>query len=179
VSYHCVGLRGRRATAAGRELARSLMKDCIDDRSPVKRLSGRTLGFAMLLGLLAPGQQESALAQAGSTGGTIGKQDKSISGGDDAADSRHAVPTSQHHGSASHSVATAPTGGPCSRIIGTWLWYNGVSVTVHSNSNKTTQSDGGTASVVCAEGDYTFTWFGVAKTEMTLHQTERGYPVQV
>jgi hypothetical protein len=50
-------------------------------RLPVKRLSGRLLGFATLLGLLAACQQESAFAQAGSTGGTIGKTDKSISGG--------------------------------------------------------------------------------------------------
>jgi hypothetical protein len=48
---------------------------------PVKRLFGRVLGFALLLGLFALCQPEGAFAQAGSTGGTIGKQDKSISGG--------------------------------------------------------------------------------------------------
>jgi hypothetical protein len=107
-----------------------------------------------------------AQIQPGSVGGTIGKQDKSISGGDDTAHSGHDVPTSKHHGSASHSVATAPTGGRCSRIIGTWLWDNGVSVTVNS-SNKTTQSDGHSASVLCAEGIYSFNWSGFA-TQMTL-----------
>jgi hypothetical protein len=59
------------------------MKVCIDDRLPVKRLSGRLLGVALLLGLFAPSQQESAFAQAGSTSGTIGKQDKSISGSEE------------------------------------------------------------------------------------------------
>jgi hypothetical protein len=101
----------------------------------------------------------SALAQAGSTGGTIGKQDKSISGGDDAANSERAVPMRKPR-PARQSAVTAPTGGPCSRIVGTWLWYNGSSVTVHSNSNKTTQSDGNSATVVCEDGTYTFTWFG-------------------
>jgi hypothetical protein len=143
------------------------MENCSNDQLPVKRLVRRLLGFALLLGFFALGQQESAFAQAGTTGGTIGKQEKSISGGDDAPAPRRAEPAGKPPRSASHSVATAPTGGPCSRIIGTWLWYNGVSVTVNSN-NTTTQSDGNTASVVCAEGVYSFTWFGVAKSQMTL-----------
>jgi hypothetical protein len=127
-----------------------------------------SIGIALLaLSHLVCANVSSALAQAGSTGGTIGKQDKSISGGGDATESQHAVPTRKHPRAASHSVATAPAGGPCSRIIGTWLWSNGVSVTVNSN-NKTTQSDGSTASVVCAEGVYTFTWLGFAKAQMTL-----------
>jgi hypothetical protein len=126
------------------------------------------IGIALLaLSHLAFANASSAFAQAGSTGGTIGKQEKSISGGDDAPAPRRAGPAGKPFRSASHSVATAPTGGPCSRIIGTWLWYNGVSVTVNSN-NTTTQSDGNTASVVCAEGVYSFTWFGVAKSQMTL-----------
>jgi hypothetical protein len=144
------------------------MNDCIDDRLPMQRLSGRLVAFVLLLGLFALAQQERAFAQAGSTGGTIGKQDKSISGGEDTADSRHAVPTNKPRRSADHSVATAPTGGPCSRIVGTWLWHNGVSVTVHSNSNTTTQSDGNSATVVCVGGTYSFTWFGIHTVRETL-----------
>jgi len=131
--------------------------------------TGRRVVLILVFGMLASFEASvTAFAQAGSTGGTIGKQDKSISGVEDTTDSHHAVPTRKPPRSAIQSVATPPSGGPCSRIVGTWLWYNGVSVTVHSNSNKTTQSDGNTASVVCTEGVYTFTWFGVAKTEMTL-----------
>jgi hypothetical protein len=142
------------------------VQDYSNNGLPMKCRVGRLLGFAVLLGLFALGQHD-AFAQAGSTGGTIGKQEKSISGGDDAADPRRAVPARKPPRSARQSVATAPTGGPCSRIIGTWLWENGVSVTVHSGSNKTTQSDGNTASVVCTEGAYTFTWLGFAH-QMTL-----------
>jgi hypothetical protein len=144
------------------------MKDGRNDGLPVKRLGGRIVGFVLLLGLFAIGQQESAFAQAGSTGGTIGKQDKSISGGDDAANSRHAVPVRKPSRSARQSVATTPAGDPCGRIVGKWLWYNGVVVTVPSNSNRTIQSDGNSASIVCAQGTYTFTWFGFATTQMTL-----------
>jgi hypothetical protein len=81
MSYHCIGLRRRCATVAGSELVGPFMKVCIDDKLPVKGLSRRLLGFILLLGLFALGQQERAFAQAGSTGGTIGNQDKSISGG--------------------------------------------------------------------------------------------------
>jgi len=57
--------------------------------------------------------------------------------------------------------------GPCGRILGTWLWSNGVSVTVNPN-NTTTQSDGHSAHVVCADGAYTFSWSVIAKTRMRL-----------
>ena len=50
----------------------------------MKRFNGQLLGFALLSGLFMLGRQPDALAQAGSTGGVIGKQDKSISGGEEA-----------------------------------------------------------------------------------------------
>ena len=53
------------------------MKDCVDDRLPVKRLCRRLFSGTLLLGLFAISQQESAFAQAGLTGGIIDKQDKS------------------------------------------------------------------------------------------------------
>jgi len=143
------------------------MKDCSNDGLPMKPRIGRLLIFAVLLGLFGLGQQQDAFAQAGSTGGTIGKRDKSISGVDNTVDSQHAVPATKPSRSGDHSMATAPAGGPCGRILGTWLWYNDVSVTVHSD-NRTTQSDGNIASVVCAEGVYTFTWHGFASSRMTL-----------
>jgi len=143
------------------------MQDSIDESLPAKRLSRRLFGFTMLLGLFLLCQQ-SAFAQAGSTGGTIGKQDKSISGGEDAADSQRAVSMRKPPRPSRQSAATAPTGGPCSRIVGTWLWYNGVSVTVHSSSNTTTQSDGNSATVVCAGGTYSFTWLGIHTVRETL-----------
>lgn len=57
--------------------------------------------------------------------------------------------------------------GPCAKILGTWRWYNNVLVTVNANGT-TSQSDGGSATIVCADGSYTFTWLGFATTQMTL-----------
>jgi hypothetical protein len=105
------------------------------------------------------------LAQ-GSVGGTIGKQDKSISG-DGPVDSR-----TQHGPHAAKNPAMASPSGPCARILGTWRWYNGVIVTVNANGT-TTQSDGNSATVVCGEGTYTFTWLRIATTQMTLSSDGR------
>jgi hypothetical protein len=69
--------------------------------------------------------------------------------------------------SAAPPAAVPVPAGPCGRILGTWLWSNGVSVTVNAN-NTTTQSDGHSARVVCADGAYTFIWSVIAKTRMKL-----------
>jgi hypothetical protein len=52
---------------------------------PVKYSVGRLTGFALLLWLFVAAQQQAAFAQSGSTGGVIGKTDKSVSGGEGAA----------------------------------------------------------------------------------------------
>ena len=53
-------------------------------RLPVKGMIGRLIGSILLLGLFAANQPV-AFAQAGSTGGVIGKTDKSVSGGGEGA----------------------------------------------------------------------------------------------
>lgn len=65
----------------------------------------------------------SALAQAGSVGGTIGKQDKSISGGEEA-DRPRVVPLPQRSAA---SPRETTSGRSCNRIVGRWSWYLGVS----------------------------------------------------
>jgi hypothetical protein len=61
------------------------MNDCRDGGLLVKFLAKRLTSFAILLMFFALCQQSSAFAQAGSIGGVIGKQDKSISGGGEGA----------------------------------------------------------------------------------------------
>lgn len=160
MSYHCFGLRRRRATAAGSELVRPLMKYCTDDRLPVKRLSGRPLVFALLLGLFALGQQESALAQAGSTGGTVGKQDKSISGVDDTTHSRHAVPASKlprSTGSRRAEEEAHDKSSGCGRIIGVWQWPFGQKITFKS-SGSTESSRGDSGKWTCEKSTVVASW---------------------
>ncbi|HZP77750.1 MAG TPA: hypothetical protein VFB45_16515 [Pseudolabrys sp.] len=92
----------------------------------------------------------------GSAGGRIGKTEKSVSGADE----------QKSHSKKTTSDTSARRGG-CGPILGNWLWDNGVAVRVNAN-NTTTQSDGNSASLVCADGVYSFTWFGFATARMML-----------
>jgi len=101
-----------------------------------------------------------ALAQAGSTGGTIGKTDKSISGGEEADDSRPSTRKQKPH----RSVAIPPDeasggikGSSCGRIAGTWNWVLGITVVVKPNGSITS-SNGLTATWSCNGGQYSFAW---------------------
>jgi hypothetical protein len=108
-----------------------------------------------------------AFGQAGSTGGTLGNSDKSISG---ERREEPAPPTkSQTHRSASAPAAAKSSG--CGPILGKWLWFNGVTVVVNANQT-TTQSDGHSASVACTDGVYTFNW-GIGSATMTLSADRR------
>src|ERR1019366_4958793 len=97
------------------------------------------IGIALLaLSHLAFANVSSALAQAGSIGGTIGKQDKSISGGEEA-DRPRAAP---HPKRPAAKAQETSSGHSCGRIVGTWSWYLGVTETVF-NQNGTVRNSGG------------------------------------
>jgi hypothetical protein len=69
-------------------------------------------GICSMLALLPAAT--TALAQAGSTGGTIGKQDKSVSGGEErTVPKRSARPTGSRE---THSTA-------CGKLAGVWSWF--------------------------------------------------------
>jgi hypothetical protein len=122
----------------------------------------RTVTCAAIMLIAVAG---AAFAQAGSTGGTLGNTDKSISGERPAAEP--AAPKSHR----SASAPAAPKSSGCGRILGKWLWFNGVTVIVNAN-NTTTQSDGHSASVACADGVYTFNW-GIGSATLTLSADAR------
>lgn len=131
------------------------MKYCRNDGLPVKCQVRRLLGFALLLGLFALGPARSAFAQAGSTGGTIGKQDKSISGGAES-DRPRAAP--QPNRSAAKTQET-PSGRSCNRIVGTWSWYLGVSdVIFHKDGSALHPASGATGKWSCAGDTVNVVW---------------------
>jgi hypothetical protein len=74
-----------------------------------------------------------ALAQAGSTGGTIGKTDKSLSGGQEQGEPQRQPEKKQLP--RSPSTSEKKTGDPCRKLIGRWAWNNagGTSETVFSS----------------------------------------------
>ncbi len=107
------------------------------------RLAARVL-LSAALGLLAVSTE--AIAQAGSTGGTIGKTEKSESGGGLA----EPQPRKQ-----SGSTRSAPASS-CSGMPGNWSWFNGMTVVIRPGG---TASDGShTATWSCSNGAVVMRW---------------------
>lgn len=102
-----------------------------------------------------------ALAQSGSTGGTLGKTDQSLSGGQRKPGA--AVEPKKTKGAAPESRQSG-----CARIAGSWLWSNGISVAVSANSTASA-TNGDKATLACTGGVYAFKWqaFG-NESRMTL-----------
>jgi hypothetical protein len=94
----------------------------------------------------------SALAQAGSTGGTMGKQDKSASGGDEPA-----TPKSRSHKAASRPAADKSKSSGCGNMVGTYKWILGTT-TVIKVDGTTTHSTGPQGTWTCANGQLTIVW---------------------
>jgi hypothetical protein len=101
-----------------------------------------------------------AFAQAGSTGGTLGNTDKSISG-----ERREEPPTHQKSREreppaarkASQGAPVARNASACGRIVGTWKWFNDVGVVFKPNGAGEA-TNGTTATWVCDGGIYKVTW---------------------
>jgi len=153
------------------------MEDSIDERLAVKCLGWRLAGFIMLLGLLALGQQESAFAQAGSTGGTIGKTDKSISGGESAAEPDRPPATSSPKRSVAKTQET-PSSHSCDRIVGRWSWYLGVSESVfYKGGSAAHPVSGSTGKWTCSGDTVSVVWSyqGTTRTDrITVSQDGNG-----
>jgi hypothetical protein len=97
-----------------------------------------------------------AQVQPGSTGGSIGKTDKSVSGGEE-----RQVPSSARSTSTPNATPSkrAEDNSGCGRITGTWKWSNNIDVVVKSNRTADA-TDGGHARLTCDSGMYVFNWQG-------------------
>jgi hypothetical protein len=89
-----------------------------------------------------------ACAEAGSAGGSVGKQDKSISGSRDAdGPPPHAKPPV---GAAKENTSR----GTCGRIVGRWSWYLGISDTIFRKDGTAFHPASGTnGKWTCAGGN--------------------------
>jgi hypothetical protein len=96
-----------------------------------------------------------AFAQAGSIGGSVGKQDKTISGSEEAGRPRAAPhptpPAAKPHESSS--------GRFCGRIVGRWSWYLGVSDSVfHRDGSALHPASGTPGKWTCAGDTVSVVW---------------------
>jgi hypothetical protein len=135
---------------------------------------GAFIGIALIaVPYLVFANVTAALAQAGSTGGTIGKQDKSISGGEEADRPRAVPPLPKRSATSTHE--TAASGRSCNRIVGTWSWHLGVSdVIFHKDSTALHPASGSTGKWRCSSGDtlnVVWSYQGTSRTDhITLSQ---------
>lgn len=116
------------------------------------------LHIALLLVLAAPANamERSILAQAGSAGGTIGKQGKSISGEEERRPQKQAKPKSQSRA----ADAPRPAGFRCADVVGQWTWSAlGGTTTVSFRSGGTANATNGYHGTwTCSDGAYAVTW---------------------
>jgi hypothetical protein len=124
----------------------------------------------LAISLLAFADVSPALAQAGSVGGTIGKQDKSISGGEEA-DRPRAAPLPKRSATSPRETSS---GRYCNRIVGTWSWYPSINDSIfHKDGTALHPSSGTTGKWSCAGNTVNVLWSyqGTLRTDrMTLSQ---------
>ncbi|MBI5264278.1 MAG: hypothetical protein HY852_20945 [Bradyrhizobium sp.] len=120
--------------------------------------AGAVLVLALLVGVAVSGRPQTALAQAGQTGGVIGKQEKSISSEEGAPEPRGAAPARRSSGGARQTRTLAQGGSSgCGRIVGTWRWLVGMRAVFNANgTNHASNGDSGTWT--CAGGTVVASW---------------------
>jgi hypothetical protein len=111
------------------------------------------IGFICTMAVLLAGAGI-ALGQAGSAGGSVGKTDKSVSGGEVTAP----APKPHHTGAAKPPGKTADTAGSaCQRAVGTWTWALGTT-TIFRPEGTGKNSSGNTATWTCSDGIFVAKW---------------------
>jgi Flp pilus assembly protein TadG len=111
-----------------------------------------------------------AMAQAGSTGGTLGKTDKSASGGEE----RQQEPK---HRRRPREASVSTKGDGCGNATGDWdwKWITGSTVTTIRSNGTASQTNGNTGTWVCAEGVFTFSWSAGVTDRMKLSSNGRHF----
>jgi hypothetical protein len=142
----------------------------------------RILALIAALALLP----QAALAQ-GSTGGSIGKQGKSVSGSEEAPAPRRSEPAEKRRSVPVKRTAAAPTSGRrgCGSFLGTWSWTGGLfgpNDTVFLANGTATHKSGIPGTWECRDGDIYIDWKNWAKNRVrlspdgkTLQAIEGGY----
>jgi hypothetical protein len=104
-----------------------------------------------------------AQMQPGSTGGNVGRQDKSVSGGSGS------VVAPPKKNIAPLEASQSPVKSSCRNVVGEWKWYLGLTVTTFSADGALRNSSGAaTGTWTCAGAAISGTWTNGAKERYTL-----------
>ena len=112
------------------------------------------LAIAPLALMLSPALQNPAAAQAGSEGGSIGKQNKSVGGTEENAETVH--PSRPRAQRAFHSPIANAVPSPCRGMAGNWNWSSGGVAIV--GAGGTLKKGDLTATWTCKGGDVHIVW---------------------
>jgi hypothetical protein len=95
-----------------------------------------------------------AFGQAGSTGGTLGKTDKSASGGEESGPHQ----TSRPRGA--RKANQKSTSGSCQRIVGSWSWHGGAQTVFNADGTGRNSAITGTTTCTwkCVDGVVVANW---------------------
>jgi hypothetical protein len=126
----------------------------------IKTVGPVSLAFGLALWLSS---DRIVFAQAGSTGGTIGKTDKSVSGGEEVAPPARpgARPTERRRNQANPDVATNAQTSRCPSIAGTWSWTGGLfgrNDTEFGADGSAKHGSGIVGTWTCSDGLYVIRW---------------------
>jgi hypothetical protein len=115
----------------------------------------------------------SSLAQAGGTGGTLGKTGKSASGGEEQQQGTPRVEPKHRAGPREASAGTKGDG--CGNINGDWdwKWAWGSTLTTIKANGTATETNGVVGTWVCADGVFTFSWNNGATDHLKLSSNGR------
>jgi hypothetical protein len=122
----------------------------------------RLVGCAVIASAISFAGARTAAAQAGSAGGTIGKQEKSVSGGEESEVSRPAK--SQRQGQNKRGPTTASgrnSEASCRSIVGVWTsWAAGIygRNDTRINPDGTIQHPSSKGTWSCSGGEYVHVW---------------------
>ena len=129
---------------------------------------GRWIGIAVLAASFAGfANPLPARAEAGSIGGAIGKQNKSISGGEDAN-------TPASHAKLPAAAKEATSGRSCGRIVGRWSWYLQLSESTFHKDGTAVHSGGTTGKWSCAGDTVKVSWSNGITDHITVSQDGNG-----
>ena len=103
---------------------------------------------------LAFANVSSALAQAGSIGGSVGKQEKSISGSEEA-DRPRVAPRPKRSASKAQETSSDHS---CGRIVGRWSWYRGNESVFYKDGSARHSPSGAAGKWTCAGDTVSVVW---------------------
>jgi hypothetical protein len=120
-----------------------------------------------------------AQTQPGNIGGSVGKQDKSVSGGEEKLPSIQPRSKQQKNGASdqsNHSKRHDDGGDGCANVVGIWHWHNGVTSDVDINfktDGLAYGSNGDRAPWSCTGGQLVLTWQSSGAVERLTLSSDR------